>query len=110
MLSAIALMRIYEGMRPRARAAPAPKPESAMAVLRAVKRAHEGRGLTFVSLELCARLTKAMMRRYVEHHGIDTLAPQRKNPLTNALIAAMLSPAAICSHSSDDAVACAGAP
>jgi hypothetical protein len=31
-----------------------------------------------------------MLRQYVELHGTDSLAPSRKNPLTNVLILAML--------------------
>jgi len=65
-------------------------PESAMAVLRGVRRIHIEAGIDTPPLKLAAKRLLELMRRYAKDVGPENVAPQRKAPLTHALIMAML--------------------
>ena len=85
-----ALLLMYMSMRPRRRSDPAADPRSALKKLQAVRRIHRARMLTMAPLSSALMVTKGLMRRYIREHGVATLIPDRKLPLTNVLIDAML--------------------
>jgi hypothetical protein len=90
MLCSMALIAFYSDMKPRKRSDPAADPRSAMKRLESVRRVHLTMGLTFVSLSHVALVVKGLLREYIEKYGVATLVPDRKLPLTNKLINAML--------------------
>ena len=67
-----------------------PKPENAMRILRGVRAVLSDQGIEAPSLELAARRAHALMLRYRDTHGPEALLPQKKAPLTHALICALL--------------------
>ena len=70
---------------------PAPcKPESALAILRGVRKEHLDRGLTPPTLTLATRRMHELTRRYAKFYGPENLVPQKKSTLTHALIKEML--------------------
>ena len=95
-----ALIWIYGRMRPRKgntlKSGPMaglpcpPKPQSALAILRGVRKEHMERGITPPPLTLATRRCKELIRSYAEAIGPENLTPQRKQPLTRGLITAML--------------------
>ena len=89
-LPALALLRMYAKMSPRSKKDPAANPRSAIAKLYAVAREHNKRGYKMAPFTVAIQVVKGLLRRYVELHGTDSLAPARKNPLTNELIMGML--------------------
>ena len=66
-------------------------PQSAMAVLRGVKRIHTEAGVETPTLNLAAKRLLELMRAYARDVGPENVAPQRKAPLTHDLIVGMLS-------------------
>lgn len=76
--------------QPKGRPRP-PKPSSAMAVLRGVRRIHVKRlGIESVSLTAAVQVCDGMLREYAERHGPEALIPRRKEPFTRELIEGML--------------------
>jgi len=65
-------------------------PESAMAVLRGVRRIHIEAGVDTPPLKTAMKRLLELMRLYAKDVGPENVAPQRKAPLTHALITAML--------------------
>jgi len=90
LLLAVAFIMLFARMRPRSHSDPAPNPRSALQKLRAVAREHKKRGFIMAPLTFAVEVMKGMLHKMVQEHGTDWLAPARKRPLTNALIAAML--------------------
>ena len=90
LLPALAILIMYAEMSPRSHADPAPNPRSVMAKVYGVAREHAKRGIKMAPLTMAAQVVQGMLRRYVEIHGADSLAPSRKKPLTNAIILLML--------------------
>ena len=90
---ALAFTHIYERMSNRPGRKFPPKPQSALQVLRTVRRMHARLGIEMVPLTLVTRLVHALNRRYVARYGIDSLQPQRVEPLTNELIQSIISDA-----------------
>jgi integrase len=88
---ALAFTHIYERMSNRPGRKFPPKPQSALQVLRTVRRMHARLGIEMVPLTLVTRLVHALNRRYVARYGIDSLQPQRVEPLTNTLIQSIMS-------------------
>jgi len=66
-------------------------PESALAVLRGVRRIHIESGVDTPPLKTAAKRMLELMRAYAKEVGPENVAPQRKAPLTHALITGMLS-------------------
>jgi hypothetical protein len=89
-LPALAILHMYARMPPRSKSDPAANPRSAMAKIYAVARAHAQRGFKMAPFTITVQVLKGMLHRYVDLHGTDSLAPSRKNPLTQELIMAML--------------------
>lgn len=67
-----------------------PKPESALAVLRGIRKEHLDRGITPPPLTLATRRMHEMTRRYAKWIGPENLAPHRKSTLTHEHICGML--------------------
>ena len=88
-LLAVALLLKYMRMAPRSHMDPAPDPNSAMAMLRGVRREHQRRGIVMAPLTLAARVLRGLCRAYVVKYGVRDV--KRKKPLDNALINGMLS-------------------
>lgn len=89
-LLAIALVLFLMWMKPRSKRDPVANPRSALNKLHGVAREHKKRGYIMAPLTLAVQVMKGMLRRAVRMHGTDWLAPERKRPLTNAMVAAML--------------------
>jgi len=85
-----ALVRLYAEMLPRDRSHPAALPSSAVNKLYGVARVHKTKLITMASMSFVTMAAKAMMRDYIEEHCIKYLMPQRKLPLSNAMIDGML--------------------
>lgn len=86
-LLALGLLYIYARMKP-AKKTPdqPPKPSSALAVLRGVRRLHKRMGFEMANLGLATRLAAALNEEYALEHGPEMLQPRRTEPLTNAMI------------------------
>ena len=89
-LPALALLHMYARMQPRSKKDPAANPRNALNKLYAVAREHKKRGYKMAPFTIAVQVVTGMLRQYVELHGTDSLAPSRKNPLTNVLILGML--------------------
>lgn len=89
-LPALALIHMYARMQPRSRKDPAANPRSALAKLYGVAREHKKRGYKMAPFTVAIQVVNGMLHRYVELHGTDSLAPSRKNPLTQEIIMGML--------------------
>ena len=87
-LMALALLMKYVRMHPRSHSDPAADPNSAMAMVRGVCRAHARRGITLAQPRLAARALRGLCRAYVDEHGVRDV--RRKKPLDNVKIAGML--------------------
>ena len=87
---ALALLFIYGRMGCRKGRKKPPRPASALAVLRSVRRAHARLGVNVADLSVAARLADALNREYIDAHGWEALQVDRVAPLTNPIIAGMI--------------------
>ena len=86
-LLALGLLHIYARMKPGKRSpGKPPKPSSALAVLRGVRRIHKRLGHTMVDLGLATRLAAALSDEYVLEHGPEALMAHRTEPLSNEMV------------------------
>ena len=60
-----------------------PSPESALAILRGVRRIHTDAGIETPSLKLATRRMTELMMQYAKDVGPENVAPVRKAPLTH---------------------------
>ena len=67
-----------------------PKPESALAVLRGIRREHIDRGINPPPLTLAARRMHELTQRYSKWVGPENLVPRRKATLTHEIITGIL--------------------
>ena len=91
LLVSLAVPWFLEHMRWAPGSTTPPKPTSALAILRGVRRMHVRLGMPFAPLAAAARATAFKLKEYVERHGHDALMPHRKEPLTNEMIVGLLS-------------------
>jgi hypothetical protein len=77
---------VYERMMPRRRADMAPRPQSALNVVLAVRRVHKRRDIIMVSSRRVIAVVRVLLRRYVTLHGPEALLPRRKQPLHAGLL------------------------
>jgi integrase len=79
---------------PRMRNAPGrdtpPKPQSALAILRGIKKMHRDLGYEVIPLTPVVQAMRKLLERYRDKHGPEALQPHRKEPLTNELIIALI--------------------
>ena len=66
------------------------QPQSALAVVRGIKRAFQRLGIETVPLTAAVKACDGMLRVYIETHGPEALIPHRKEPLTLDIITGML--------------------
>lgn len=86
-LLALGLLYIYARMKPAKRSPNnPPKPASALAVLRGVRRLHKRLGHKMVDLTLAIRLAASLAEDFVTEHGPELLQAHRTEPLTNAMV------------------------
>jgi site-specific recombinase XerD len=89
-LLCMALVLIYNLMRPRKVTAPAPKPSSALAVLLGVRRVHKFVGAEMISLNSLMPTMKGLYRRFIQLHGVEALRVCQKAPLSYNILVAVL--------------------
>ena len=87
---ALALLFIYGRMGCRKGRTTPPRPASALAVLRGIRRAHARLGIQMADLSLATRLADALNKEYIDAHGWEALQVDRVAPLTNPIIAGMV--------------------
>ena len=87
---ALALLFIYGRMGCRKGRSKPPRPSSALAVLRGIRRAHARLGVQMADLSLATRLADSLNREYISAHGWEALQVDRVAPLTNPIIEGML--------------------
>ena len=92
LLLALAVLLKFLRMAPRSHEDPAADPNSALAMVRGVRREHQRRGIVMAPLTIAARVCRGMCRAYVDRYGVRDV--RRKKPLTDALIVGMLLTAA----------------
>ena len=86
-LLALGLLYIYARMKPAKRSpGKPPKPESALAVLRGIRRMHKRMGFNMAGLGLATRLAAALADDYCLEIGPENLAAQRTEPLSNEMV------------------------
>ena len=88
---ALALLFIYSRMGQKPGRKTPPKPASALAVLRGVRRTHDRLGIKMADLSLATKLADSLTRDYVAMYGAEALQPDRVEPLTNEIISELLS-------------------
>ena len=79
-LQCIVLIRKYVTMKPRSASSPGALPESAMQLIRGVRRVHLAAGLSFANFDMARGVLRGMMREYVRIYKVTAVAPNRKCP------------------------------
>ena len=95
---ALGLLFIHGRMGCRRGRTSPPRPSSALAVLRGIRRAHARLGVKMADLSLATRLADALNKEYIDAHGWEALQVSRVAPLTNPLIAGMIKAPCIQGH------------
>ena len=85
-----ALLFIWPRMRNAPGRSTPPKPTSALAVLKGIRRMHAKLWYETVPLTQVVRAMRTLLEKYRDKHGPEALQPHRKEPLTNELIVALL--------------------
>ena len=87
---ALGLLFVHGRMGCRRGRSKPPRPSSALAVLRGIRRAHARLGIQMADLSLATRLADALNKEYIAAHGWEALNVNRVAPLTNAIIQGMI--------------------
>ena len=85
-----ALLYIWPRMRNAPGRTTPPKPTSALAILKGIRRMHVKLGYETVPLTPVVRAMRKLLEKYRDTHGPEALQPHRKEPLTNELILALI--------------------
>jgi len=85
-----AIAEIHAEMPSRCGVVGEAKPQSALAVLRGVRRAHRRLQIETVPLTAAVQATDGILREYLEVHGPEALIPERKEPLANSMVHALI--------------------
>jgi integrase len=85
-----ALLFIYPRMKNAKGRIEPPKPTSALAILRSIKRMHTKLDLPVVPLGPVVRAVTKLMEQYRDLNGAEALQPHRKEPLTSEYICRLL--------------------
>lgn len=85
------LIWCYDDIQPRSKADPAPKPESAYAMVCGVRRVHRRQNVTMVSCSQLSAVLKGITQAFILEHGKDALLPLRRQPLGPDLLRLLLS-------------------
>ena len=81
---------IHERMRDKHGVLGMAQPQSALSVLRGIKRSFQRLGIETVPLTAAVKACDGLLRQYIEDHGPEELIPHRKEPLTTEIIEAIL--------------------
>jgi len=85
-----ALLYIYPRMKnAKGRLAP-PKPSSALAILRSVRRMHRKLEMPIIPLNPVVRAVNKLLIQYRDENGAEALMPHRKEPLTSVQVHALI--------------------
>eukprot|EP00966_Prymnesium_polylepis_P061767 1433693-Prymnesium_polylepis.1 len=79
---ALALLFIYGRMGCRKGRTTPPRPASALAVLRGIRRAHDRLGGKMADLSLATRLADSLNREYIEAHGWEATTDPTNRPVS----------------------------
>ena len=85
-----ALLYIYPRMKNAPGRVEPPKPTSALAILRSIRRMHQKLDLPVVQLTPVVRAMKKLMEQYRDEHGAEALQLHRKEPLSNTIVSALI--------------------
>jgi hypothetical protein len=80
----------YDAMQPKRRSDALPRPDSALAVALAIRRAHDRLGVDTPSSKQIGLVLHGLELAYVEELGTAALLPRRKAPLTAAMLHSIL--------------------
>ena len=91
-LVALFVLHTIRTMAPRTKTDPCPCPESARNTFAGVRRRHaiETDGIQLIETKEVSIVIKAMLRIFVEKHGADVLAQDRKEPMRRSILLNML--------------------
>ena len=81
---------VHERMPSRAGVVGEAQPQSALNVIRCMRRAFMRLGIETVPLTAAVKACDGLLRDYIEQHGPEALIPHRKEPLTMPIIEGML--------------------
>ena len=81
---------IKNNMKPRRQSDPVARPVSALRAIQAISREHRRRGGGTLPTSALGKLAKAMTVNAIATSGLAAAAPQRKAPLTRAMLEAIL--------------------
>ena len=85
-----ALLYIYPRMKNAKGRLTPPKPSSALAILRSVRRMHRKLELPVIPLNPVVRAVNKLLIQYRDEHGAEALMPHRKEPLTSVQVHALI--------------------
>ena len=81
-LLAAFLIYCHEIIQPRSsKAGAAAHPDSALNMVKAVRRVHKRRGIVMVSTAQLSAVMKGILTEHIAEHGYESLLPHRKEPL-----------------------------
>jgi hypothetical protein len=84
------LIWCYDDIQPRSKSSPAPKPESAYAMVCGVRRIHRRHNVTMVSCSQLSAVLKGITQSFIREHGAEALLPHRRQPLGPNLLRRLL--------------------
>jgi len=84
------LLWCYDEIQPRSKADPAPKPESAYAMVYGARRVHLRHNVSMVSCKQLSAVLKGLTKAFIMEHGAEALLPQRREPLGPELLRRLL--------------------
>jgi hypothetical protein len=90
-LLAAFLLHCVSIIAPRSRSSAAAQPDSALNMVKAVRRIHKRRGIFMVSTAQLTAVMKGLMVEHIAEHGYESLLPHRKEPLDATHLRLLLS-------------------
>ena len=84
------LIWCYDDIQPRSKSDPAPKPESAYAMVCGVRRIHRRHNVSMVSCTQLSAVLKGLTKAFILEHGAEALLPARRDPLGPDLLRRLL--------------------
>ena len=84
------LLWCYDDIQPRSKADPAPKPESAYAMVCGVRRVHRRHNVDMVSCKQLSAVLKGLTKAFIMETGAEALLPMRREPLGPDLLRRLL--------------------
>ena len=75
------LIWVYDIIQPRSKTDKSPKPESAYAMVSAIRRIHKRYNIDMVSCSQLGAVLKGLTTAFILEHGAEALLPSRREPL-----------------------------